>query len=1236
MLHGLFYVEFLAQSLEESKSYFEGYGLRSFAKLEHGNGVWLKNRSGVSVIVREAATDVERAKLTRSGSCVTDVSYLVSDVDELLRNVRLASKTVLDMNVTSSVGKNGDVRFVQLFFPRPGLRHTLFESSDFGLLLDGWRLTDGGDGGGIADGMAGNSNMDEPDLVAFIDHIAIACLGGTMKAIVEWYELALCLKQKLGVITIKTELGDGLRLASLYHRDDSKNESFCQLTFVESVSIVDGDGQNQVTTFLKNHGGPGVQHLAFLTHDIFSARAVLAKRGVEFLAAPPGYYELPHMQGQADAAGLELSKLEEGGILFDNEPERMNLQDGSGGAGNQYLLQVFTRSPFKRNTCFFELICRGNHREGFGAGNIRNLFLAVALERKSRARNASSSQASSNEEEASEEQIVAGRESLAASLSSPRSPNPPREADVVVIATTIAGLATALALARNKVSVVLIGKEGAAADGDFVTMPALTMHLWRQLGVLESVLEASLELRRKIVHLAEDSTSAATEVWVIDVHALRTILLRELRNLSQWCELRLGHDVVAIGSMKEAVSVHTEVRKICFFLVSYSMRKSCDYSLYFYTIYLSCLYLLLIVYFLFQPPGPLLSKYVVDAGGIDSFWAAYLKSSAHGGPEQLLSVHLSNPLGKPALEALTLWLSPVNGVTESLCAFPLKDGSLQLVFPLPAEELGAVDGLTELHFIGEFCALLGLDAALGLEKETTALELLRAEMERLRQLEADEEKKAVYEERIAFGLDCASEQIQIRQERLKQSRWWTPIVALPSAALRFAAGNIGREENKSAERAKVHRALQTDYQLMMAEVQKKEVIVQNTMNQVRKQLIRSSKRVQIGPPKRLKKAVDGRCIFLVNNTGESSMLNADLNEGLADVSSLVWRLVMVLQSGGGDRSEGKPNELDMFAKERLYAQEIQEIRKENFLRFCMPGTLSDLRDAVGLCPFWLRATINPVALSSSSLIRGDWNSSLKPTARDFFEDGPVVMKDGTRKKLSELLPSYGFTLLVFGAAPPAVPAGVCRIVILDVGQKAPASVFLAAASQTKLEVVNAIELDSIWKKYHASEGSVLLLRPDMRVEARNAKWCEEFESGLKRAVAGKFGVDTNSFYWSDMDIGLRGEKRQAVPAWDALPFQWAIFWILYGALMQFQPAQRNGLLLKILQGLGRSTDGSKVDLAKQVVSLCISQGIQAFELNDIVERCVEKHLVATSQMKHSRSSQSINSADSSRSAEDTI
>lgn len=116
-------------------------------------------------------------------------------------------------------------------------------------------------------------------------------------------------------------------------------------------------------------------------------------------------------------------------------------------------------------------------------------------------------------------------------------------------------------------------------------------------------------------------------------------------------------------------------------------------------------------------------------------------------------------------------------------------------------------------------------------------------------------------------------------------------------------------------------------------------------------------------------------------------------------------------------------------------------------------------------------------------------------------------------------------------------------------------------------------------------------------------------------------VDSGSFAL------LESEDRQhgTVQVWDALPTEWAMFWILFNALMHFHPAQRDALLVKILAALGRSVDTSSPHLSKRLVSLCVNQGIQMFELNDIVDRCVESHMSTV--MKQSRSSFSLNSSD---------
>ncbi len=117
----------------------------------------------------------------------------------------------------------------------------------------------------------------------------------------------------------------------------------------------------QVDEFISRYGGSGVQHLAFLVDDIVSAVHEFRAQGVEFLRTPNAYYEL--LAHRLPGIEEEIAGLCATNVLAD--------RDEWG-----YLLQLFTRSPYKRNTMFYELVQRRGAR-GFGSSNIKALYEAV-------------------------------------------------------------------------------------------------------------------------------------------------------------------------------------------------------------------------------------------------------------------------------------------------------------------------------------------------------------------------------------------------------------------------------------------------------------------------------------------------------------------------------------------------------------------------------------------------------------------------------------------------------------------------------------------------------------------------------------------------------------------------------------------------------------------------------------------------------------------------------------------
>lgn len=175
--------------------------------------------------------------------------------------------------------------------------------------------------------------------------------------------------------------------------------------------------KSQIQTYLEYNDGPGVQHLALKTQDIFRTMRLMREQstcgGLEFMPRsseayyrygnlspdpmprPPAmqhqaichllYRELPEKIGDSLTAE-QLKEAEELGILVDKDDQGV-------------LLQIFTKPIGDRPTLFFEIIqrvgCEKKHQVqtdqgemkevvtqaggcgGFGKGNFKELFKSI-------------------------------------------------------------------------------------------------------------------------------------------------------------------------------------------------------------------------------------------------------------------------------------------------------------------------------------------------------------------------------------------------------------------------------------------------------------------------------------------------------------------------------------------------------------------------------------------------------------------------------------------------------------------------------------------------------------------------------------------------------------------------------------------------------------------------------------------------------------------------------------------
>jgi len=119
------------------------------------------------------------------------------------------------------------------------------------------------------------------------------------------------------------------------------------------------ESKSQINEYLDEHGGPGIQHLAFTTDDILASLRALDGTAIRFLDIDDDYYatvfdRVPRVTEDREA-------LRARNVLID-------------GDDRGYLLQIFTHNLI--GPIFIEIIQRRGH-DSFGEGNFGALFRSI-------------------------------------------------------------------------------------------------------------------------------------------------------------------------------------------------------------------------------------------------------------------------------------------------------------------------------------------------------------------------------------------------------------------------------------------------------------------------------------------------------------------------------------------------------------------------------------------------------------------------------------------------------------------------------------------------------------------------------------------------------------------------------------------------------------------------------------------------------------------------------------------
>jgi len=197
----------------------------------------------------------------------------------------------------------------------------------------------------------------QPVGLAAIDHVVTNVYLGEMNYWVEWFERVMGFSNLLAF----TDKDISTEYSALMSKVMENGTGKCKFPINEPA---EGKKKSQIDEYLDYYCGPGVQHIAMNSGNIYETVTELRRRDIDFLRVPDTYYD--YMRERVGDVGEDWDKLRELGILLDKD------DDG-------YLLQIFTQPVQDRPTLFFEVIERHGSR-GFGIGNFKALFVSIERE----------------------------------------------------------------------------------------------------------------------------------------------------------------------------------------------------------------------------------------------------------------------------------------------------------------------------------------------------------------------------------------------------------------------------------------------------------------------------------------------------------------------------------------------------------------------------------------------------------------------------------------------------------------------------------------------------------------------------------------------------------------------------------------------------------------------------------------------------------------------------------------
>jgi 4-hydroxyphenylpyruvate dioxygenase len=362
---------FVVENLRRSRDFYtRRFGFQEVAKASAA----LSERSGQESVVFGAG-DVrvcvstplgQKSKasryLRRHPDGVMSLSFRVESLDHTMAFLEKRGGTVLSDPLDEKDEHGGRYRSFEIATPLGDVAFRFVERTGYARFAPGFE-----------DVGPGHASRPENEFgIAAIDHVTSN--GLTMQPIISWYREVLGFEpfweisfHTLDVMKAEAARKQGSGLRSIVMWDPESG-----VKFATNEPLRPFFRESQISKFVDDNWGNGIQHIAFAVPDIIGSVEEMKRREVEFMTTPPSYFrDLPDR-----LAALKLTNVKE--PLSDLE----RLQILVDGADDKYMLQIFLREAAalydesRAGPFFYEIIQRAGD-PGFGYGNFRALFESI-------------------------------------------------------------------------------------------------------------------------------------------------------------------------------------------------------------------------------------------------------------------------------------------------------------------------------------------------------------------------------------------------------------------------------------------------------------------------------------------------------------------------------------------------------------------------------------------------------------------------------------------------------------------------------------------------------------------------------------------------------------------------------------------------------------------------------------------------------------------------------------------